>query len=141
MLLSHLLASHCHVASAVGADSVRLPWVSVSFPTPGSQAGSSLGSVKHCSTPLHSISAGLGGAEAAVESLEAVHSKAQVWRRSEQIPTVWRRSEQIPTLTKPPNLFLWDGALWAMPRESAVAEYAKSCREEGVSGAGPAPHK
>lgn len=131
MLLSHLLASHCHVASAVGADSVRLPWVSVSFPTPGSQAGSSLGSVKHCSTLLHSISAGLGGAEAAVESLEAVHSKAQVWRRS----------EQIPALTKPPNLFLWDGALWAMPRESAVAEYAKSCREEGVSGAGPAPHK
>lgn len=44
-MLSHLLASHCHMASAVGADSVRLPWVSVSFPTPGSQAGSSLGSV------------------------------------------------------------------------------------------------
>lgn len=32
-MLSHLLASHCHGASAVGADSVRLPWVSVSFPT------------------------------------------------------------------------------------------------------------
>lgn len=129
-MLSHLLASHCHGASAVGADSVRLPWVSVSFPTPGSQAGSSLGSVKHCSAPLHSVSVGLGGAEAAVGSLEAVRSKAQVWRRC----------EQIPTLVKSPNLFLWDGTLCATPRESAVAEYAKSCRE-GVSGAGPAPHK
>lgn len=130
MLLSHLLASHCHVASAVIAVSVRLPWISVSFPTPGSQAGSALVSCKHCSTPVHSISLGLGHAEAAVGSLEAVHSKAPVWRRS----------EQIPTLMKPPDLFLWDGALCAVPWESAVAEYAKSCRE-GMSGAGPAPHK
>lgn len=110
------------MASAVGADSVRLSWVSVSFPPPGSQAGSSLGSVKHCSSPLHSISAGLGGAEAAAEGLEAVHGKAQVWRRS----------EQIPTLMKPPDVFLWDGALCAMPWESAVAEYAKSVGKEFV---------
>lgn len=73
------------------------------------------------------VSTGMGGAEAAAWSLEAAHDKAQVWGRS----------EQIPALTEPLNLFLRDGDLHAKPWESAVAKYAKSCRE-AVSEGGPA---
>lgn len=69
----------------------------------------------------------MGGAGAGVWSSRAAHDKAQVWGRS----------EQIPALAEPLNLFLWDGDLHAKPRESAVAKYAKSCRE-AVSEAGPA---
>lgn len=73
------------------------------------------------------VSTGMGGAGAAVWSLGTTYNKAQIWGRS----------EHMPTLMEPLNLFCWDGDLHTKPWESAVAKYTKSC-EETVSKAGPA---
>lgn len=70
------------------------------------------------------VPSGMGDAEAAVGRSKAAHN--QVW--------VWGRSEPIPSLTEPLNL--WVGNLHTKAWESAVAKYAKRCKEAG-SEAGP----